>query len=529
MRKLFLYGSIFLILASVPVGVFWPKLLMAWIVLGPIIALGFHDYFSRRHTLLANFPIVGRGRYWMEWLRPKIYQYFVESDINGRPFNRAMRSVVYQRAKRDLDTTPFGTQLDVYSVGYEWMGHSISPLCEEEIDHSPRILIGEGNCKQPYNASLLNISAMSFGALSANAVMALNKGARLGKFAQNTGEGSVSPHHLKHGGDLIWQIGTGYFGCRAADGTFDADKYKKTVSADAVKMVELKLSQGAKPGHGGILPAAKNTAEIAAIRGVEPHTTVLSPPGHSTFKTPIELLEFLTRLRDLSGGKPVGFKLCVGKRSEFVAICLAMKKTGMFPDFISVDGGEGGTGAAPIEFSNAVGLPLKEGLVFSDDALTGVGMRSKIRIIASGKIVTGFDIVRALALGADLCSSARSMMLALGCIQALECNSNHCPTGITTQDPWLADALDVDDKSNRVRNYHLETLKSAADLFGAASFCSPGDVKRFHIFRRTSAVAFKRMDEIYPYVPENSFLGSDVPEAYREIVARASADTFQPI
>ena len=528
MRQQFLYGSLLLLAASVPIGILEPRLLYAWVVLGPLLLLGFYDYFQKRRTILANFPLVGRGRYWMEMLRPKIYQYFVESDINGSPFNRVQRSVVYQRAKRDLDTTPFGTQLDVYAVGYEWMAHSIAALSEEEIDPSPRVSIGEGACAKPYSASLLNISAMSFGALSPNAVLALNEGARRGGFAHNTGEGSASPYHLERGGDLIWQIGTGYFGCRTVDGKFDASRFRETASLDAVKMIEVKLSQGAKPGHGGILPAAKNTPEIARIRGVIPGTKVVSPPGHTAFSTPRGLVEFIARLRELSGGKPVGFKLCVGKRSEFVAICLAMREAGVTPDFISVDGGEGGTGAAPVEFSNAVGLPLKEGLVFVHDALVGCGLRDKIKVIASGKIVSGFDIVRALALGADLCASARGMMLALGCIQALECNSNNCPTGITTQNPWLVAGLDVEDKARRVRNFHAETLRAAAELFGAASFRKPSEVRRHHIFRRVSPIEIKRIDEVYPYVPEESFLGADIPAPYREIVARATPDSFQP-
>lgn len=477
---------------------------------------------------MRNFPIIGRGRYWMEDLRPKMYQYFIESDLNGRPFSRVLRSLVYQRAKRELDTTPYGTQLDVYEVGYEWLAHSIDPVPEEEMDFSPRIKIGGPDCSRPYSASLLNISAMSFGSLSHTATKALNGGAKDGNFCHNTGEGGISPHHLEHGGSLTWQVGTGYFGCRTKEGKFDEGLFKENAGRPTVKMIELKLSQGAKPGHGGILPAVKNTPEIAAIRGLEPYTRVLSPPRHSAFSSPKGLLEFIQKLRELSGGKPVGFKLCVGKRSQVIALCRAMIATGIRPDFITVDGGEGGTGAAPLEFSNAVGFPLKEGLVFVYDALVGHGLKKDIKIVASGKIITGFDIVRALGLGADLCNSARGMMLALGCIQALECNKNTCPTGVTTQDPDLAAGLDVADKRTRVKNYQSETLRSAAELFSATGFRNPADVQRFHLFRRVSPIEVRRLDEIYPYYGEGSMLDGNCPDCYRDIYDRADVDTFEP-
>lgn len=525
-RKLFAYGSVAVLAAALAAAALWPPARWALAVVVPLFLLGWKDFLQRRHTIMRNFPLVGRGRYWMEVLRPKIYQYFVESDLNGRPFDRVQRSVIYQRSKRDLDTTPFGTQLDVYEVGYEWMEHSIAPVPEAKVDHSPRVTVGGADCKRPYSASLLNVSAMSFGALSANAVRALNRGARLGGFAHNTGEGSASPHHLAEGGDLVWQVGTGYFGCRTLDGEFDPARFKDAAARDAVKMVELKLSQGAKPGHGGILPASKNTPEIAAMRGVRPGTKVVSPAGHTAFSTPLGLLEFLAKLRELSGGKPVGFKLCVGRRSEFVGICRAMLKTGVRPDFITVDGGEGGTGAAPVEFSNSVGLPLKEGLAFVHDALVGHGLRKEIRLIASGKVVTGFDVVRALALGADLCNTARGMLFALGCIQALECNANTCPTGITTQDPWLSSGLDVGHKAERVRNFHAETVKAAAELFAAGGLSGPAAVTRRHVFRRVSPVESRRLDEIYPELAEGALLGADVPEAYRAVVADSSPDRF---
>ena len=465
----------------------------------------------------------------MEELRPKIYQYFVESDINGRPFNRVHRSVVYQRAKRDLDTNPFGTQLNVYEVGYEWLNHSISPLDHAEINRHPRVQIGNSSCKQTYSASLLNISAMSFGALSANAVLSLNGGAKLGNFAHNTGEGGVSSYHKDPGGDLIWQIGTGYFGCRTKDGSFNPEEFQKNAAHESVKMIEVKLSQGAKPGHGGILPAIKNSPEIAAIRGLEPHTTVISPPGHSAFRTPIEMMEFIQKLRELSGGKPIGFKLCVGRPPEFIAICKAMRETGITPDFVAVDGGEGGTGAAPVEFSNAVGMPLKEGLVLVHDSLVGFDLKKDVKIIAAGKVITGFDIVRSLALGADLCYCARGMMLALGCIQALECNSNTCPTGITTQNPQLTTGIVVEDKEVRIANYHHETVEAAAELIASAGLSRTSELRRWHISRRINNTDIRTYDQIYPYVEPGALVDERCPEYYRRFVGEASSATFRGV
>ena len=527
-RKVFIAASIAAAAAIAVAGRFWPPAYWVALFAGPVILLGIYDMLQTSHTIMRNYPLVGRGRYWMEILRPKMYQYFIESDLNGRPFNRIQRSVVYQRSKGALDTTPFGTQLDVYAPGYEWMSHSIMPVSPADMNHAPRVLIGGPDCKTPYSSSLLNISAMSFGALSANAVLALGTGAKLGGFALNTGEGGISVHHLAPGGDLVWQVGTGYFGCRDKSGAFSPEHFRENAARPSVKMIELKLSQGAKPGHGGILPAGKNTPEIAAIRGVEPYTRVDSPPGHSAFSTPVEMIKFIGQLRSLSGGKPVGFKLCVGKRSEFMALCKAMVSTGIKPDFITVDGGEGGTGAAPVEFSNSVGMPLKEGLAFVYDALSGHGLKRDVKIIASGKVIEGFDIVRNLALGADLCASARGMMLALGCIQALECNSNHCPTGITTHDPDLMVGLVVADKAPRVAKFHAETVKCAAELFAAAGFRTPEEAMRHHIFRRTNPTEVRRMDEIFPYIPEGSLLGDDIPAAYRDIMRRVDPASFRP-
>ena len=510
--------------ATAGAAFFWPPVLWSLVVTAPLFAVGIYDMLQTQRTIMRNYPLVGRGRYWMEILRPKIYQYFVESDINGRPFSRFQRSVVYQRAKRELETTPFGTQLDVNAVGYEWISHSIAPVAD--VDFSPRIMIGGKDCKKPYSASLLNISAMSFGSLGRNAILALNAGAKRGKFYHNTGEGGLSRYHLEPGGDVAWQIGTGYFGARAPDGRFSPERFKENAAAESVRMIELKLSQGAKPGHGGILPGVKNTPEIAAARGVEPGTTVHSPPGHSAFSTPRGLLEFLARLRELSGGKPVGFKLCVGHPTEFAAICKAMLATGIKPDFITVDGGEGGTGAAPLEFSNGVGMPLTEGLVLVDDFLRGFGLRDEIVVIASGKIVTGFDIVRTLALGADVCNSARGMMFALGCIQALSCNTNQCPTGITTQDPARQRGLVPADKEVRVANFHEGTVRTAAELLGAAALKRPEQVKRQHIRRRVSPTEVRRFDQIYPIVEMGSMPGGKVPERYARPVEVADPDHF---
>ncbi|MEE8341941.1 MAG: FMN-binding glutamate synthase family protein, partial [Candidatus Neomarinimicrobiota bacterium] len=452
----------------------------------------------KKRTIMRNFPLLGRGRYIMERLRPKIYQYFIESDVDGSPINRIFRSVVYQRSKGELDTVPFGTQFDVYKPGYEWMSHSINPLSTSECIDDLRLDLGGRNCTQPYSASIMNVSAMSFGALSKNAIMALNLGAKLDNFAHNTGEGGISQHHLKHGGDLIYQLGTGYFGSRTIDGKFDSEMFKDKASLNSVKMIEIKLSQGAKPGHGGILPAGKNTAEIAKIRGVEPGTDVLSPSRHNAFSTPYEMMEFIQKLRELSDGKPIGFKLCIGKKDEFIELCQAMNKTNIKPDFITIDGGEGGTGAAPVEYSNSVGMPLRDGLAFVVDCLTENDLKKDIKVIASGKIITGFHLVKNLALGADMVNCARSMMFALGCIQALECNNNHCPTGIATQDPSLTIGLDVQDKANRVARYHKETVKSVIELLAAAGLKTPSQLNRSHIYRRINAYKVKSYADIYP-------------------------------
>lgn len=527
MRNEFTIGAILTLLIIAGISHFlWTPFWLTLIIALPIIGLGMYDMFQTKHTIMRNFPILGRMRYVAETLRPGVQQYFIESDISGRPYSRIDRSIVYQRAKKELDTNPFGTQLDVYAEGYEWMNHSIAALDAHNLAHDPRITVGNEQCSQPYSCSIFNVSAMSFGSLSKNAIMALNGGAKIGGFAHNTGEGGVSPYHLEHGGDLIWQIGTGYFGARGDDGNFSEENYIKNATHPSVKMIELKLSQGAKPGHGGILPAKKNTPEIAKIRNVKPGTAVLSPPYHTAFKTPKGLIQFIKKLRDLSGGKPVGFKLCVGRKEEFISICKAMIETGIYPDFISVDGGEGGTGAAPVEFSDSVGTPMREGLAFVVDTLIGFGLKKHIKILASGKVATGFHIFRAMAIGADACMSARAMMMALGCIQALECNKNNCPTGIATHRSELVAGLVVSDKKVRVANYHQETIESLIELMAAAGIDKPTKINRSHLYRRISINKTMRYDQFYPSLQKGALLKAPFPEGYANYMMTASAEQF---
>ncbi|MCB0458919.1 MAG: FMN-binding glutamate synthase family protein [Flavobacteriaceae bacterium] len=516
-RELFLVLASSVTIAILVIAYFWRPILWSFLLFAPLILMGLIDIFQKKHTIRRNFPLIGRFRYALEAIRPEIMQYFVETDTEGRPLNRIFRSLVYQRAKKENDTTPFGTQMNVYRTGYEWMDHSMyAKNNPKDIGKFPRVTIGGKDCKKPYSASLLNISAMSFGSLSKNAVMALNKGAKIGNFAHNTGEGGLSPYHLKYSGDLIWQIGTGYFGCRDEHGNFDERTFHEGAVKEQVKMIEIKLSQGAKPGHGGILPASKNTEEIAQIRHVRPHTDVHSPPAHSAFSNPMEFMRFIKKLRDLSGGKPVGFKLCVGKKQEFIDICKAMIETNIKPDFITVDGGEGGTGAAPVEFSNSIGMPLREGLVFVYDTLVGFGLKKEIKLIASGKIITGFHMARAIALGADLCNSARAMMLSIGCIQALQCNTNTCPVGVATQNKSLMKGLVVDDKAPRTANYHEETIKSFLEMLAAAGLEHPHEIKREHINKRIGMNTVAKYNEIYPYMEEGCLLVEDkIPDSYK--------------
>ena len=464
-------------------GLFYALLSLACLFLA---VLGVHDLIQTRHAILRNYPITGHLRFLLERVRPEIRQYFFEGDKDGAPFSRDKRALVYQRAKRELDKRPFGTQYDVYGDDFEWLHHSIAP---RPVSHDPqRVIIGHsGPCTQPYSASVLNISAMSYGALSANAVRALNRGAKLGGFAHDTGEGGVSPFHREAGGDLIWEIGSGYFGCRTPDGSFDPVRFAEAASDPQIRMVELKLSQGAKPGHGGVLPAAKVTAEIAAIRGVPMGEDCVSPAAHSAFSTPIELLQFIALMRGLSGGKPAGFKLCIGHPWEFMALCKAMLETGITPDFIVVDGKEGGTGAAPLEFMDHMGMPLRDGLSFVHNTLVGCGLRDRLRLGASGKIISAFDMARVMALGADWCNAARGFMFAVGCIQAQTCHTGLCPTGVTSQDPRRQRAIVVPDKADRVFNFHRNTVQALAELVAAAGLDHPGQLGPQHFLRRGAA------------------------------------------
>lgn len=530
MRKQFFIVS-FIIIGLIVGGffflpkVYYPIHIPISVLLGIIILIGFKDAFQTRQTIKRNFPVLGNFRYLLESIRPEIQQYFIERNTDGKPYSREERSLIYQRSKNVKDTIPFGTQQDVYRSGYEWVNHSI--LCHHVEPESLRVTIGNKECTQPYDSSILNISAMSYGSLSSAAVLALNGGAKEGNFAHNTGEGSISPYHLEPGGDLIWQIGTGYFGCRNVDGTFNGEKFKERATLSNVKMIELKLSQGAKPGHGGILPKEKITPEIAKIRGVPMDRDVNSPPSHSSFSTPLELVDFLSELRRLCGGKPVGFKLCVGKKSEFMAICKAMIERDSYPDFITVDGAEGGTGAAPLEFSNSIGGPGTDGLVFVHNTLVGFGIRKHIKILATGKITSGFDLIKRIALGADIGYSARSMMLALGCIQALRCNANVCPAGVATQDPNLIAGLVVSDKKIRVANFHHNTIKSTAEILGAMGLRGTADLKPTHIIKRVGESKNVSYAEIFDYVEEGDFLKGKFFQNYERSFRKASAKTFE--
>ena len=504
----------------------WVTLLFALLV-----AIGMRDSLQTRRAVLRNYPVIGHLRFLLEFIRPEIRQYFIESDNEAHPFSRQQRSLVYQRAKGDPDKRPFGTQLDVGAQGYEWINHSLMPT--RVPSHDFRVLIGEGRA-QPYSASVFNISAMSFGALSANAILALNGGARRGGFAHDTGEGSISMHHRVHGGDLIWEIGSGYFGCRRDDGSFDAERFQTSARDPQVKMIEVKLNQGAKPGHGGVLPGPKVTAEIAAARGVRMHVDCLSPARHSAFSTPIELMQFIERLRELSGGKPTGFKLCIGHPWEWLAICKAMLETGITPDFIVVDGAEGGTGAAPLEFTDHVGAPLQEGLLLVHNTLVGLNLRGRMRIGAAGKVVSAFDIARLMALGADWCNAARGFMFALGCLQAQTCHTGACPTGVSTQDPLRQRALVVPDKMERVYRFHQNTLEALRELVQAAGLEHPNQIRATHIVRRGGEREVRLLANLLPFVQPGELLAGmrgEVPwphPVFELYWPRAQAHSFAP-
>ena len=497
-------------------------------VFGVLSLIGVIDLLQGRHSIQRNYPVIGHIRWMVELVRPEIRQYLIEADEDAAPFSRSQRSMVYQRAKGLSAERPFGTLLDVYRQGYEFIAHSTRPAIAADPD-SFRITIGGAQCAQPYSASVFNISAMSFGSLSANAIRALNRGAKMGGFYHDTGEGSISRYHREGGGDIVWEVASGYFGCRTADGKFDPEKFAVQARADQIKMVEIKLSQGAKPGHGGVLPAAKVTPEIAATRGVPLGEDCVSPASHSAFANPREMMAFIAQLRELSGGKPVGFKLCIGHPWEFMAMVKAMLDTGVLPDFIVIDGAEGGTGAAPTEFADHIGTPMREGLLFVNNVLTGAGLRDKIKIGAAGRIVSAFDIASVLAIGADWANAARGFMFALGCVQSLSCNTNRCPTGVATQDRLRQMALDVPDKAQRVYGFHRLTLASLSQMLAAAGLTHPSDLGPQHLVRRISATEIKQFNHLHVFLEPGVLLTGTAGGFYGENWARSSAETFEAV
>ena len=504
-----------------------PWLWWGLIVTLPLLALALWDFFQRKHTLRRNYPILARVRWMMEDLRPYLRAYIVEGDLEGRPFNHDERSLVYARAKGQLDAHPFGTELDVYSDEYEWLAHSIAPNADAAAEW--RVNVGGSQCSKPYSASLLNISAMSFGSLSANAIMALNKGAATGNFYHDTGEGGLSRYHKSHGGDLVWEIGSGYFGCRDDDGNFDLARFKDTAQLDQVKMIEIKLSQGAKPGHGGVLPGSKVTEEIAETRGVKEGQDCISPPGHSSFSNPIELLEWAAKLRDASGGKPVGAKLCVGKPHEVFAVVKAMLETGIRLDYIVVDGAEGGTGAAPVEFSNRIGMPLREGLILVRNALVGTGLKPEVKLAAAGKVHSGAGMAFNFGLGADWCNAARAFMFSLGCVQSMKCHTDQCPTGIATQDATRQRGLVVSEKAERVARFQRHTLHSFREMVVAMGLENPWEIRPNHLSERLNSARSDSMNRIYPFLASGELLSSPQDTVYDSYWRMASAQQFRAV
>ncbi len=514
------------LLISVPLSIWTGSGYIFPLIFTALTALGTRDILQRKHTVSRNYPIMANFRYLLESIGPEIRQYFIQSDTEERPFSREQRTIVYQRAKGVLDKRPFGSQLSMYEEGFEWMNHSLTPTKLASNDF--RAVIGK-RCTKPYSASVFNISAMSFGSLSANAILSLNAGAQKGGFYHDTGEGSISRYHKEPGGDLVWEIGSGYFGCRHPDGTFSPERFQENAGLDQVKMIEVKLSQGAKPGHGGILPAEKVTAEISEARGVPMGEDCVSPSSHSAFSTPIELLEFIEQLRELSGGKPVGFKLAIGHPWEWFAIVKAMLKTGKKPDFIVVDGGEGGTGAAPLEFINRLGMPLNEALLLVHNTLVGANLRDDIALGAAGKITSAFDIARTLAMGADWCNAARGYMFALGCIQALNCHTGRCPSGVATQDPRRGNKLDVPLKSERVYNYHTKTLDALQNLLEASGLSHPSELGPEHIVRRVSKTKVQSYLDLYHFLEPGMLLeGETGLTVFDKYWKCAQPNTFEP-
>ena len=527
--RVFLLPTIFGLFLGSWALYWWVSPAFEWLAIAmiPVALLALYDRLQRKHSVMRNYPLLGRMRYLIEALGPELHQYVVESNTSGRPFDRDQRDIMYRRAKGITAVKPFGTEQDVYSEGYGFISHSTDPVpVPEDPGRNARLSIGGSECTAPYSASVVNASAMSFGALSAHAVLAIGQGAKKGGFAQNTGEGGFSRYHRKAGADIIWQVGTGYFGCRTPDGHFDADRFQENAQVESVKMIELKVSQGAKPGHGGVLPAAKVSEEIAEARGIPKGQDCLSPPGHSAFSTPIEMLEFIARLRELCGGKPVGFKLCIGKPQDFMGICKAMIETGIRPDFVTVDGAEGGTGAAPTEFSDHVGFPLREGLLMVRNALVGLGLKDEIRIAASGKRMAGFELAMASALGADWCNIARGFMFSVGCIQSQSCHTNSCPVGVATQDHHLQRALVVKEKSERVYSFHKNTVEDVSELAGACGLSHPFDFEPHHIYERVSPHDVRRFDQLYEFTEPGQILEGHIPDNMKLYWESARADRF---
>jgi glutamate synthase domain-containing protein 2 len=525
-RNILFWLSLAATIALVALGVHHPVWLWGMIAAAPVLLIAAIDLIQRHHSLRRNYPASARFRWLFEWLRPFLRSYIVESDLDGRPYSHDERALVYERAKGEEDAHPFGTELDVYSGEYEWLAHSIAPNADAPSDS--RVQVGTEQCAKPYSASRLNISAMSFGALGANAIEALNWGARIGGFYHDTGEGGLSPYHLKHGGDVVWELGSGYFGCRTKDGRFDAGEFAEKAKKDQVVMTEIKLSQGAKPGHGGLLPGAKVTKEIAETRDVEAGKDCLSPPGHSAFSTPREMVEFAARMREMSGGKPVGIKLCVGYPHELFAVMKAMLDSGILLDFIVIDGAEGGTGAAPTELSDRVGMPLREGLILARNALVGSGLKDKIRLAASGKVSSGAAIAMNAALGADWCNAARAFMFSLGCVQSMRCQTDTCPTGIATQSPARQRGLVIPDKAQRVARYHKSTLKALHEIVVAAGVERPEDLDPHHLRQRVNVAEMRSLTEIYHFAEPGELLDGSPDAKLAHWWKQASADSFRP-
>ncbi len=515
-----LVTAVFIVLGVIVSG-YWLSGLL-WSV--PTACVGIWDLTQKHHSILRNYPLLGHLRFFFESIRPEMMQYFVETDEGGKPYDRVRRTAIYGRAKNQDDVKPFGTDLDVYSTEYEFISHSIAPKPKQK--HNFTVKVGNDQCKHHYDASVLNISAMSFGAVSPHALLALNAGAKKGGFYHDTGEGGVSPYHKKNGGDLVWEIGTGYFGSRNDNGDFDPGLFKETSSLEQIKMVEIKISQGAKAGHGGVLPAAKVDKEIARVRHIPVGKDCISPAYHTAFSTPTGLLEFVAQLRDLSGGKPSGFKLCIGRPHEFLAVCKAMITTEIYPDFIVIDGAEGGTGAGPVEFLDHMGVPLTEGLLFAQNALVGMGVRDKVRLAASGKVATAFNIAQRMAIGADWCNAARAFMFAVGCIQAKRCQNNTCPVGVATQNPTLFRGLDVADKTERVKNFHCNTLEALAEVTAAAGLMHPNEFSPIHIARRVSPTDVWQYNKIYDFLEQGELLENTTSPKWSGWLSQASPDTF---